>query len=75
MNLSEQLKPTPIDKLRYGVPDEDKSIYDPLRELATALMITARAFKMGLTAQVLMPAMYDDPHPKLATNSTPVSTL
>ena len=58
-NLASQLAITDADRIRYGI---DGGTRTNLRELAENLMVTAKAFRMGLTSSVVMPAMNDDPH-------------
>jgi hypothetical protein len=58
-NLADQLRATAEDLLRYGV---DGGAASKLRELATGLVVTAKAFQLGLTNCVILPAMRDDPH-------------
>ncbi len=58
-NLASQLAITDADRLRYGV---DGGTRTNLKELAENLIVTAKAFRMGLTSSVVMPAMNDDPH-------------
>jgi hypothetical protein len=58
-NLASQLAITDADRARYGVNAGTRT---NLRELAENLMVTAKAFRMGLTSSVVMPAMNDDPH-------------
>ncbi len=59
LNLSSQLRPSGADMARYGV---DGGSPTKLQELAKALITTAKAFKLGLTSSVIVPAMEDDPH-------------
>jgi hypothetical protein len=59
LNLSGQLRPSGADLTRYGI---DGGTPSKLTELAKALITTAKAFKLGLTSSVLIPAMEDDPH-------------
>jgi hypothetical protein len=60
--LAAMLAPAPVDLVAYGIPEEDATIPTQVRELGEALIITAKAFKLGLTQCVIMPAMMDDPH-------------
>lgn len=57
-NLSDQLRPTPADDQRYGITGARTNIV----EIGRTLIIAAKAFKLGLTASVIAPAMRDDPH-------------
>ena len=43
---------------------------DRLRDITEVLIVTANAFRMGLTAQVTLPAFNDDPHGAFAGNPT-----
>jgi hypothetical protein len=58
-NLASVLTPTNEDMIRYGV---DLGTRNTIRELATTLMISVKAFKLGLTSSVIMPVFNDDPH-------------
>jgi hypothetical protein len=57
-NLSAQLSVTTDDLNRYGVVGGRNNIV----AMARALIITVKAFKMGLTNSVVLPGMGDDPH-------------
>jgi len=57
-NLSSQLIPTSADDARYGVVGAQTNIV----EIAHALCTAVKAFKLGLTSAVIVPAMRDDPH-------------
>jgi hypothetical protein len=59
LNLAAQLRPSGADLQRYGVPGGAPT---KLVDFAKALITTAKAFKLGLTSAVMMPAMEDDPH-------------
>jgi hypothetical protein len=63
VNLSSQLRPSQEDLSRYGV---NGGAPTKLVELAKGLVTTAKAFKLGLTSSVLLPAMNDDPHQAFA---------
>lgn len=58
-NLADRLRPTAADLLRYGIDDGSRDVN---RDLAKALIVTAKAFTMGLTSMVVIPAFNDDPH-------------
>lgn len=58
-NLADALKPTDADLARYGITG---TTANKITEIAKTLITTAKAFAMGLTSCVLMPAMRDDPH-------------
>ena len=58
-NLADVLRPDPAIVARWC----GAALGDPkVAELARALLVTANAFKRGLTSQVILPAFYDDPH-------------
>jgi hypothetical protein len=57
-NLSSQLMPTPADDMRYGIQGAPTNVM----EIGRAMCIAVKAFKLGLTSSVIMPAMRDDPH-------------
>ncbi len=58
-NLAAQLRPSDGDLARYGV---NGGTANKLREIARTLITTAKAFQLGLTSSVVLPAMRDDPH-------------
>ncbi len=58
-NLADRLQPTADDLARYGIDGGSRS---QNRELAKTLIVTAKAFSMGLTSSVIVPAFRDDPH-------------
>lgn len=58
-NLASVLTPTSDDMARYGV---DAGTRNNVRNIAETLMVTAKAFRLGLTSSVVLPAMKDDPH-------------
>jgi hypothetical protein len=58
-NLAALLSPSADDLMRYGVTGSTPT---KLSEIARALITTAKAFKLGLTQSVVLPAMRDDPH-------------
>jgi hypothetical protein len=58
-NLAAQLMPSSTDLTNYGI---DGGSPNKLQEIARALITTAKAFKLGLTQAVVIPAMNDDPH-------------
>jgi hypothetical protein len=71
-NLSSQLQPSGDDFTRYGV---DPTTPSKLIELAKGLITTAKAFRLGLTSSVLLPAMQDDPHGAFASPTVLLSTI
>lgn len=58
-NLADRLRPTAADLERYGI---DAGARDVNEEIAKSLIVTAKAFTMGLTSMVVIPAFNDDPH-------------
>lgn len=58
-NLSAKLQITAEDRTRYGVNGNTRA---NVTAIAEALIVTVKAFKMGLTNSVTLPAMRDDPH-------------
>lgn len=58
-NLAAQLEIKPEDLARYGVGAGTRQ---NVADIARAFIVTVKAFKMGLTNAVVLPAMRDDPH-------------
>jgi hypothetical protein len=58
-NLRTKLEIQPADLTRYGVTGNTRG---NVAAIARAFIITVKAFKMGLTNSVILPAMLDDPH-------------
>ncbi len=58
-NLAAKLQITADDQTRYGLSGATRS---NVSDIAKALIVTIKAFKMGLTNSVVLPAMDDDPH-------------
>jgi hypothetical protein len=58
-NLAAQLAPTATDLSNYGI---DTGTPTKLSEIGRALITATKAFKLGLTQAVILPAMRDDPH-------------
>jgi hypothetical protein len=58
-NLSSKLAITPADLTRYGV---DGNTRGNVAAIARTMIISVKAFKMGLTNSVMLRAMNDDPH-------------
>lgn len=58
-NLAAQLAPKAEDLTRYGIDGGSPS---KLEQIARTLITTAKAFQLGLTQSVVLPAMRDDPH-------------
>jgi len=58
-NLAAQLQPTDADLTRYGITG---GTANKLAEIGKILITAVKAFKLGLTQSVILPAMMDDPH-------------
>ncbi|MFO0614228.1 MAG: twin-arginine translocation signal domain-containing protein [Polyangiaceae bacterium] len=58
-NLAAQLQPTQDDLDRYGIVGNTPN---KVQEIAKIMITAVRAFKLGLTQAVVLPAMRDDPH-------------
>ena len=58
-NLAAQLQPAAADLTRYGI---DQGTPTKLAEIGKTLITAVKAFKLGLTQSVILPAMMDDPH-------------
>jgi hypothetical protein len=58
-NLADQLRPNGTDLQRYGITGTTPN---KITEIAKSLITAAKAFSMGLTSSVILPAMRDDPH-------------
>ncbi len=58
-NLADALSVTNADLARYGIGGATPT---KLAKLGRTLIVTAKAFAMGLTSSVVLPAMKDDPH-------------
>jgi hypothetical protein len=71
-NLADRLQPTDEDFARYGIDGGSRS---QNRRLARGLIVTAKAFSMGLTSCVILPAFGDDPHGAFADMSNLTNTV
>ncbi|MEO8702864.1 MAG: hypothetical protein ABI867_22660 [Kofleriaceae bacterium] len=58
-NLASKLSITDADRVMYGL---DGSTRGNVRDIAETLIVTVKAFGLGLTNAVTLPAMRDDPH-------------
>lgn len=58
-NLSAKLQITSADLTRYGITGSTRA---NVAAIGKAFIVTVKAFKMGLTNSVVLPAMDDDPH-------------
>lgn len=65
-NLASQLQITQADLDRYGI---DGTTRGNVRDIGRAFIVAVKAFKMGLTNAVALPAMRDDPHGAFADGS------
>jgi hypothetical protein len=65
-NLSAKLQIVQADLDRYGI---DGTTRANVRDIGRALIVAVKAFKMGLTNSVSLPAMRDDPHGAFADGS------
>lgn len=63
VNLAARLSITGDDLTRYGITGDTRA---NVTAIARALIITVKAFQMGLMNAVVMPAMLDDPHTAFA---------
>jgi hypothetical protein len=71
-NLSSQLAPSAADLARYGV---DSGTQTNLSEIAKIFATAAKAFALGLTQSVILPAMNDDPHGAFGDMNTLLATV
>jgi hypothetical protein len=58
-NLAAKLAISTADLTRYGINGNTRS---NVSDIGKALIVAVKAFKMGLTNSVVLPAMDDDPH-------------
>jgi hypothetical protein len=58
-NLSSQLRPTAQDDANYGINAGSPTV---LVEIAHSLCTAVKAFQLGLTTSLVIPAYRDDPH-------------
>jgi len=72
VNLSSHLAVTSADEAAYGI---DASTRPEIAALGRTLIVTAKAFQMGLTSSVVLPGLRDDPHGAFADLTTTTSTL
>lgn len=71
-NLASQLAVTNADLTAYGI---DATTPTKLSDFARVLIIAAKAFAMGLTSSVILPAFRDDPHGAFNDMATLVRTV
>jgi hypothetical protein len=65
-NLAAKLQITQADLDRYGI---DGTTRANVRDIGRAFIVAVKAFKMGLTNAIALPAMRDDPHGAFADGS------
>ena len=65
-NLASRLAITQSDLTRYGV---DGAMATSVADIARSFIVSVKAFKMGLTNAVVMPAFNDDPHTAFTSGS------
>ncbi|HEY1811630.1 MAG TPA: hypothetical protein VGG74_04695 [Kofleriaceae bacterium] len=68
-NLAAKLSITPADNTRYGLNSSTRST---VTAIGQALIVTVKAFQLGLTNCVCIPCFRDDPHGAFANNDTVV---
>ena len=71
-NLAAQLTPSASDLTAYGI---DSGTPTKISEIGRALITAVKAFKLGLTQAVILPAMMDDPHGAFGNMTTLQSTV
>lgn len=70
-SLGSRLRVTPEDEARYGIGSVPANVAD----IGRILIGTAKAFGLGLTNAVILPAMLDDPHPAFANANNVAQTI
>lgn len=71
-NLAAALTMTADDQTRYGLT---ASTPTTVSEIGNAMGIAAKAFALGLTSSLIIPAMDDDPHGAFQNKTTLASTV
>ena len=71
-NLASQLAVTQDDLTKYGVSAGTRT---PVQDIAKTLIVAVKAFKLGLTSSVVLPAMKDDPHGAFNDMASLLSTV
>ena len=71
-NLASALQVQQADLDRYGVTAGTRS---PIQDIAKTLIVSVKAFKLGLTSSVVLPAMKDDPHGAFNDMNSLLSTV
>jgi len=62
-NLAAQLTPTDADKALFGLTGTTNGA---VTAMSNAMITTVKAFSLGLTSMLMMPAFADDPHGRFA---------
>ncbi|MEM9694302.1 MAG: hypothetical protein AAGA56_17255, partial [Myxococcota bacterium] len=65
-NLADLLRPTEDDELRYGIVGAARNV----RRFGLGLITAVKAFRLGLTNSVILPAFLDDPHRGFSNRSS-----
>jgi hypothetical protein len=71
-NLSDQLKMSADDEARYGITAATPT---SVAEIGRAMGTAVKAFKLGLTSSLIIPAMDDDPHGAFQNMNTLTSNV
>ena len=71
-NLAAALTMSPTDQARYGIT---ASTPTTVSEIGNAMGTAAKAFALGLTSSLIIPAMDDDPHGAFQNKTTLASTV
>jgi hypothetical protein len=71
-NLSQYLAIQPADLQRYGITSAMRT---EVADLGRTLIVTAKAFQMGLMSSVVLPGLRDDPHGAFGDLTTTQATL
>jgi hypothetical protein len=58
-NLAAKLAVQPADEALYGI---DSATRPEIADIGRTLIVTAKAFQLGLTSSVILPGLRDDPH-------------
>lgn len=74
-NVGEKLRPTANQAMMWCGNPTPTDRNDNVIKLAEALIVTANAFKLGLTSQVTIPAFHDDPHSAFANMARSQATV
>ncbi len=66
-NLASQLMPTVADQTKYGITQGTATA---VADIGNALITAVKAFKLGLTSSLIIPALRDDPHGAFGAGAT-----